>query len=194
MSVIPYVIEQTSNGERGYDIYSRLLVDRIIFINGEINDQVAQSVVAQLLFLDSQDPEKDICLYINSPGGVITSGMAIFDTMQYIKPDIKTLCIGQACSMGAFLLAAGTKGKRLSLPNSTIMIHQPLGGYTGQATDILIHAEETLRVKNRMEKLLAQFTGKDIETIKNDTNRDNFLSAEDALNYSIIDKILDKKP
>lgn len=189
---IPYVIEKTNNGERSFDIYSRLLVDRIVLLSGEINDAVANSVIAQLLFLAAEDPDKDICLYINSPGGSVTAGMAIFDTMNYIKPDVSTICIGFAASMGAFLLAAGAKGKRYSLPNSEIMIHQVLGGYRGQATDIEIHTRNILRVKDRMNKILAENTGKSYEQVKADTERDNFMFATDALEYGLIDKIIEK--
>ena len=192
MSYIPYVVEQTGRGERSYDIYSRLLKDRIIMLSGEINDAVASSVVAQLLFLEAQDPDKDIYFYINSPGGVITSGFSIFDTMNYIKPDIVTICIGQAASMGAFLLASGTEGKRYALPNSRIMIHQPLGGAQGQATDILIQAEEIKRLKDTLNGILAEKTGKKIKQIEKDTDRDNFMSAKEAVEYGLIDKVLTK--
>lgn len=192
MYYIPYVVEQGANGERGYDIYSRLLKDRIISINGEINDTTSQIVIAQLLYLESENKDADISVYINSPGGIITSGLAIYDTMNYIKPDIRTICIGQACSMGAFLLAGGTKGKRCSLPNSSIMIHQPLGGFRGQATDIQIHTNEILRVKTQLNSLLAESTGKDIETIEKDTERDNFMNPQEALEYGLIDKIIKK--
>lgn len=192
MHYIPYVVEQGANGERGYDIYSRLLKDRIISINGEINDTTSQIVIAQLLYLESENKDADISVYINSPGGIITSGLAIYDTMNYIKPDIRTICIGQACSMGAFLLAGGTKGKRCSLPNSSIMIHQPLGGFRGQATDIQIHTNEILRVKTQLNSLLAESTGKDIETIEKDTERDNFMNPQEALEYGLIDKIIKK--
>lgn len=187
---IPYVIEKSSHGERTFDIYSRLLVDRIVLLSGEITDAVASSVIAQLLFLAAEDPEKDISLYINSPGGSVTAGMAIFDTMNYIKPAVSTICVGFAASMGAFLLAAGEKGKRYSLPNSEIMIHQVLGGVQGQATDIEIHAKNILRVKARMNQILAKNTGKSIEEITKDTERDNFMFASDALEYGLIDKIL----
>ena len=190
MSYIPYVVEQTGRGERSYDIYSRLLKDRIVMLSSEINDQVASSIVAQLLFLEAEDPDKDIHFYINSPGGVITSGMSIFDTMQYIKPDINTICIGQAASMGAFLLSCGTKGKRYSLPNSRIMIHQPLGGAQGQASDIQIQAGEIQRIKNILNTILAENTNQKIETIENDTDRDNFMSAQNALDYGLIDKVI----
>ncbi len=192
MSYIPYVVEQTGRGERSYDIYSRLLKDRIIMLSGEINDAVASSVVAQLLFLEAQDPDKDIYFYINSPGGVITSGFSIFDTMNYIKPDIVTICIGQAASMGAFLLASGTEGKRYALPNARIMIHQPLGGAQGQATDILIQAEEIKRLKDTLNSILAEKTGKKVKQIEKDTDRDNFMSAKEAVEYGLIDKVLTK--
>ena len=189
-SLIPMVVEQTSKGERSYDIYSRLLKDRIIMLNGEVNDDSANLIVSQLLFLAAEDPEKDLQLYINSPGGAITAGMAIYDTMQYIKCDVSTICIGLAASMGAFLLAGGTKGKRFALPNAEIMIHQPLGGARGQATDIQITAEHILKTKERMNKMLSQFTGQDIETIKNDTERDNWKTAEEAAEYGLIDKVI----
>jgi ATP-dependent Clp protease protease subunit len=192
MSYIPYVVEQTGRGERSYDIYSRLLKDRIIMLSGEINDAVASSIVAQLLFLEAQDPDKDIYFYINSPGGVITSGFSIFDTMNYIKPDIVTICIGQAASMGAFLLASGTEGKRYALPNARIMIHQPLGGAQGQATDILIQAEEIKRLKDTLNAILAEKTGKKIKQIEKDTDRDNFMSSEEAVKYVLIDQVLTK--
>ncbi len=190
MSYIPYVVEKSGRGERSYDIYSRLLKDRIIMLSGEINDQVASTVVAQLLFLEAEDPDKDIYLYINSPGGVITSGMAIYDTMNYIKSDICTICIGQAASMGAFLLSSGTKGKRYSLPNSRVMIHQPLGGAQGQATDIQIQAAEIQRVKDSLNVLIAEQTGQDIEVVEKDTDRDNFMSAEEACKYGLIDEVI----
>ncbi len=192
MSYIPVVVEQTGRGERSYDIYSRLLKDRIIMLSGEVNDAVASSIVAQLLFLEAEDPEKDIYIYINSPGGVVTSGMSMFDTMNYIKPDICTICIGQAASMGAFLLSAGAKGKRFALPHSRIMIHQPLGGAQGQATDIAIQAEEILRMKDQLNELLAKHTGQKVETIRNDTERDNFMSAKEACDYGLVDKVIDK--
>lgn len=185
----PIVIENTSYGERSYDIYSRLLKDRIIFLGTEINDNVANAIVAQLLFLEAEDPEKDIIMYINSPGGVVTSGMAIYDTMNYIKPDIQTVCIGQAASMGAFLLSAGTKGKRYALPNSRIMIHQPLGGAQGQATDIEIQAKEILKIKDKLSDILAKNCGKTKQEILRDTERDNFMTAFEALEYGIIDKV-----
>ena len=191
-TVVPYVIEQTGKGERSYDIYSRLLEDRIIFLTGEINDAVADTVVAQLIYLEGKDPNKDICLYINSPGGSVTAGLAIYDTMNYIKCDVSTICIGLAASMGAFLLAAGAKGKRYSLPNSEIMIHQVLGGYSGQATDIEIHTKNILRVKERMNTILAENCGKSDKQVKADTERDNFMFAKDALEYGLIDKIIDK--
>lgn len=186
----PIVIENTSYGERSYDIYSRLLKDRIIFLGTEINDNVANAIVAQLLFLEAEDPEKDITMYINSPGGVVTAGMAIYDTMNYIKPDVQTICVGQAASMGAFLLSAGTKGKRFSLENSRIMIHQPLGGTQGQAVDIEIHAKEILRLKKTLSEILAKNCGKSLEDIYRDTDRDNFMSAEEAVEYGIIDKVI----
>lgn len=190
MSYIPYVIEQTNRGERSYDIYSRLLKDRIIMLTGEVNDMVASSIVAQMLFLEAEDPNKDIYFYINSPGGVVTSGMSMFDTMNYIKPDICTICIGQAASMGAFLLSSGAKGKRYSLPNSRIMIHQPLGGAQGQATDIEIQANEILRLKQSLNEILAQNCGKSVEEVRADTERDNFMSATEAKEYGLIDNIL----
>ena len=192
MSYIPYVIEQTGRGERSYDIYSRLLKDRIIMLSGEVNDAVASSIVAQLLFLEAQDPDKDIYFYINSPGGVITSGFSIYDTMNYIKPDVTTICIGQAASMGAFLLACGAEGKRYALPSSRIMIHQPLGGAQGQATDIAIQAKEILRMKNYLNSILAEKTGKSVKKIEKDTERDYFMSAEEAKEYGLIDKVLTK--
>ncbi len=192
MMVIPYVIEQTSRGERSYDIYSRLLKDRIVMLSGEIDDTVASSIVAQLLFLEAEDPDKDIYLYINSPGGVVTSGFSIYDTMNYIKPDVSTICIGQAASMGAFLLSCGTKGKRYALPNSRIMIHQPLGGAQGQATDIEIQAKEILRMKEILNGILSQNSGKDLAQVEKDTDRDFFMSAEDAVQYGLIDQVLQK--
>ncbi|MBQ3096308.1 MAG: ATP-dependent Clp endopeptidase proteolytic subunit ClpP [Clostridia bacterium] len=193
MSLVPMVVEQTNRGERSVDIYSRLLNDRIVFLNDEVNDVTASLVVAQLLYLESQDPDKDIQLYINSPGGVITSGMAIYDTMQYIKPDVSTLCVGMAASMGAFLLSAGAPGKRFALPHSEIMIHQPSGGAQGQVTDIQIHAERIVRVKRTLNELLAAQTGKPLEQIERDTERDNFMSAQEALDYGLIDKVLTKR-
>ena len=192
MSYIPFVIEKTGRGERSYDIYSRLLKDRIVMLSGEINDMVASSIVAQMLFLEAEDPDKDIYLYINSPGGVVTSGFSIFDTMNFIKCDVSTICVGQAASMGAFLLSAGTKGKRFSLPNSRIMIHQPLGGAQGQATDIAIQAKEILRLKKKLNELLANHTGQTIKKIERDTERDNFMSADEALEYGLIDKVISK--
>lgn len=193
MSLVPMVVEQTSRGERSYDIYSRLLNDRIIMLSDEVNDVTASLVVAQLLYLEGQDPDKDIDLYINSPGGSITSGMAIYDTMQYIKCDVSTICIGMAASMGAFLLAAGAKGKRYALPNSEIMIHQPLGGAQGQATDVQIHAEHIIRIKDRMNRMLSEMTGQPLETIKLDTERDNFMTAEQAAAYGLVDKVISKR-
>jgi ATP-dependent Clp protease protease subunit len=192
MSYIPYVVEQTGRGERSYDIYSRLLKDRIVMLSGEVNDQVASSIVAQLLFLEAQDPDKDIYFYINSPGGVITSGLSMFDTMNYIKPDIVTICIGQAASMGAFLLASGTKGKRYALPHARIMIHQPSGGAQGQSTDIQIQAQEIQRLKDTLNEILAEKTGKTAKRIEKDTERDNFMSAKEAVEYGLIDKVLTK--
>ncbi|RLA71113.1 MAG: ATP-dependent Clp endopeptidase proteolytic subunit ClpP [Epsilonproteobacteria bacterium] len=192
MSYIPYVVEQTGRGERSYDIYSRLLKDRIIMLSGEVNDQVASTVVAQLLFLEAQDPDKDIYFYINSPGGVITSGLSMFDTMNYIKPDIVTICIGQAASMGAFLLSSGTKGKRYALPNARIMIHQPSGGAQGQSTDIQIQAQEIQRLKDTLNNILAEQTGKTAKRLEKDTERDNFMSSQEALEYGLIDKVLTK--
>ncbi len=191
--LIPTVIEKTGRGERAYDIYSRLLKDRIIMLQGEINDHVSSIIVAQLLFLEAENPEKDIYLYINSPGGVVTSGMAIYDTMNYIKPDVVTICMGQAASMGAFLLSSGAKGKRFALPHARIMIHQPLGGAQGQATDIEIHAKEILRMKKELNKILAQNTGQSLRKIEKDTERDFFMSAEEALKYGLIDKVLKKR-
>ena len=193
MSVIPMVIDQTSRGERAYDIYSRLLKDRVIFLSGEVEDNMANLIVAQLLFLESEDPDKDINLYINSPGGSVTAGMAIYDTMQFIKPDVRTLCIGQACSMGAFLLAGGAAGKRGALPHARVMIHQPLGGFRGQASDIQIHAKEILKIKSTLNERLAFHTGQPIETIEKDTDRDNFMSAEEAKNYGLVDEVFTKR-
>ena len=190
MSYIPYVVEKTGRGERSYDIYSRLLKDRIIMLSGEVNDQVASTIVAQLLFLEAQDPDKDIYFYINSPGGVITSGLSMFDTMNYIKPDIVTICMGQAASMGAFLLASGTKGKRYALPNARIMIHQPSGGAQGQSTDIQIQAQEIQRLKDTLNQILADQTGKTAKRIEKDTERDNFMSSKEAVEYGLIDKVL----
>ncbi len=191
MSLVPMVVEQTARGERSYDIFSRLLKDRIIMLSGEVNDTMASLVVAQLLFLQSEDPDKDIYLYINSPGGSITSGMAIYDTMKYIKPDVVTICVGMAASMGQFLLTAGTKGKRFALPNSEIMMHQPLGGFQGQATDIEIHAKRILRTKEKMIRIIAENSGKDIEIIRRDVERDFFFTAEEAKEYGLIDKVID---
>ncbi|EJP6473666.1 ATP-dependent Clp endopeptidase proteolytic subunit ClpP [Clostridium sp. FAM 1755] len=193
MSLVPVVVEQTNRGERSYDIYSRLLKDRIIMLSEEVNDTTASLIVAQLLFLEAEDPDKDIYLYINSPGGSITSGMAIYDTMQYIKPDVSTICVGMAASMGAFLLAAGAKGKRYALPNSEVMIHQPLGGFRGQATDIGIHAERILKMKKKLNTILSDRTGKPLEQVELDTERDHFLSAEEAREYGLIDEVIDKK-
>ena len=192
MNLIPMVVEQTNRGERSYDIYSRLLKDRIIMIGSPIDDNVANLVVAQLLFLQAEDPEKDISMYINSPGGSITAGMAIFDTMQYVSPDVQTICTGMAASMGAFLLAAGAKGKRLALPNSEVMIHQPLGGAQGQATDIEISAKRILRTRDRINQLLSEFTGQPLEKIERDTDRDNFMTADEAKEYGLIDKVITK--
>ncbi|MDH0044544.1 ATP-dependent Clp endopeptidase proteolytic subunit ClpP [Pseudomonas juntendi] len=191
--LVPMVIEQSARGERAYDIYSRLLKERVIFLVGPVEDYLANLVVAQMLFLEAENPDKDIHLYINSPGGSVTAGMSIYDTMQFIKPDVSTICIGQACSMGAFLLAAGAKGKRHCLPNSRVMIHQPLGGFQGQATDIEIHAQEILNIKARLNELLAYHTGQDLETIKRDTERDNFMSASRAAEYGLIDSVYDKR-
>ena len=193
MSLVPYVVEQTSRGERSYDIFSRLLNDRIILLNEEVNSASAGVIVAQLLYLEGQDPEKDISLYINSPGGVITDGMAIYDTMQYIKCDVSTICLGMAASMGAFLLAAGTKGKRFALPNSEIMIHQPSGGAQGQATDISIHANHILRVKDKLNQILSERTGQPLDVVKRDTERDNFMTAQEALEYGLIDKVIEHR-
>ena len=192
MSYIPYVVEKTGRGERSYDIYSRLLKDRIVMLSGEVNDQVASTIVAQFLFLEAEDPEKDIYFYINSPGGVVTAGMAIFDTMNYIRPNVATICIGQAASMGAFLLSSGQKGKRYALPHSRIMIHQPLGGAQGQASDIAIQAEEILRMKAELNAILAKNTGQTVKKLEKDTDRDNFLSAQESLEYGIIDEVLVK--
>jgi len=193
MSLIPMVIEQTSRGERAYDIYSRLLKDRIIFLGTAIDDIVANTVIAQLLFLEADDPDKDIYLYVNSPGGIVTAGLAIYDTMNYIKCPVSTICIGQAASMGALLLTAGTKGKRFSLPHARIMIHQPMGGFQGQATDIEIHAREILKMKDTLNRILANHTGQPIEKIQTDTDRDFFMSGEDAKNYGLVDEVITKK-
>jgi ATP-dependent Clp protease protease subunit len=191
--LVPMVVEQTPRGERAFDIYSRLLKERVIFITGPIEDHMANLVVAQLLFLEAENPEKDINIYINSPGGSVTSGMSIYDTMSYIKPDISTLCIGQASSMGAILLTGGTNGKRFALPNSRIMIHQPLGGFQGQATDIEIHAQEILKIRTKLNEILSHHSGKDIETVSQDTERDNFMSGDEAVKYGLIDKVIDKR-
>ena len=193
MSLVPYVVEQTSRGERSYDIFSRLLNDRIIMLSEEVNDTTASLIVAQLLYLEAQDPDKDIQFSINSPGGSVTSGLAIYDTMQYIKPDVSTICIGMAASMGAFLLSSGAKGKRIALPNAEIMIHQPSGGSQGQCTDIQIQAEQILKIKKRLNSILAENTGKDIETIERDCERDHFMTAEEAQTYGIIDKVIYKR-
>ncbi|CCY49424.1 MULTISPECIES: ATP-dependent Clp endopeptidase proteolytic subunit ClpP [Peptostreptococcus] len=190
MALVPYVVEQDGRGERSYDIYSRLLKDRIIFLGDEVNDQTASLVVAQMLFLEADDPDKDIHLYINSPGGSVTAGMAIYDTMQYIKADVSTICVGMAASMGAFLLAAGAKGKRYALPNSTVMIHQPLGGTRGQATDIEIHTKYLLSIKEKLNKILAERTGQDLETVKANTERDNFMTADEARDFGLIDEVI----
>nr|WP_317358057.1 ATP-dependent Clp endopeptidase proteolytic subunit ClpP [uncultured Tyzzerella sp.] len=192
MSLVPMVVDQTNAGERSYDIYSRLLKDRIIFLGEEVNDTTASLVVAQLLFLAAEDPDKDISLYINSPGGSVTAGLAIYDTMQYIKPDVSTICIGLAASMGAFLLAGGAKGKRYALPNAEIMIHQPLGGARGQATDMQIQVEQILKIKNKLNQMLSENTGQSLETIKNDTERDNYMSSEEAKAYGLIDNVITK--
>ncbi len=193
MALVPMVVEQTGHSERSYDIYSRLLNDRVVFLCDEVNDTTASLVVAQLLYLEAQDPDKDICLYINSPGGSVSAGMAIFDTMNYIKCDVSTICIGMAASMGAFLLAAGAKGKRIALPHSEIMIHQPLGGMQGQASDIKIHSDHILRTRDTLNKILAERTGKPLEQIEKDTDRDNFLTAAEALEYGLIDKVIEKR-
>ncbi len=190
MSLVPMVVEQTSRGERSYDIYSRLLKDRIVMLGEEVNETTASLIVAQLLFLESEDPDKDISFYINSPGGSVTAGLAIYDTMQYIKPDVSTICIGMAASMGAFLLAAGAKGKRFALPNAEIMIHQPLGGAQGQAEDVRIHAEHIIRTREKLNRILSERTGQDLETIARDTDRDNFMYAEEAARYGLIDKVI----
>lgn len=190
MSVIPMVVEQSSKGERAYDIYSRLLKERIIFLNGGVEDEMAKLIVSQLLFLEAEDPEKDIHIYINSPGGSVTAGMAIFDTMNFVKPDVSTVCIGQACSMGAFLLSAGAKGKRFALPHARVMIHQPLGGFRGQASDIQIHAQEILKIKQTLNERMAEFTGQPLEKIEKDTDRDNFMSADEAKAYGLIDAVV----
>lgn len=193
MALIPMVVEQTNRGERSYDIYSRLLKDRIIFLTGEINDHTADLIVAQLLFLESEDPDKDIQIYINSPGGSVSAGFAIYDTIQYIKPDVSTICVGIAASMGAFLLAAGTKGKRYALPNADIMIHQPLGGAQGQAADIKIHAERILEIRERINKILAKRTGQTLRKVEKDTDRDYYLTAEEAVKYGLIDSVIESR-
>ena len=193
MALVPTVIQQTNHGERAYDIYSRLLTDRIVFLSDEVNDVTASLIVAQLLFLESQDPDKDISFYINSPGGSVSAGLAIYDTMNYIKCDVSTICVGMAASMGAFLLSAGTKGKRLALPNSEIMIHQPLGGFQGQASDIKIHSDHILRTKAKLNQILAENTGKPLSVIEQDTDRDNFLTAQQAMEYGLIDRVIEKR-
>lgn len=193
IGLIPMVVETSGRGERAYDIYSRLLKERVVFLVGEVNDHSANLIVAQMLFLESENPDKDIHFYINSPGGSVTAGMAVYDTMQFIKPSVSTLCVGQAASMGAFLLTAGEKGKRFCLPNSRVMIHQPMGGFRGQASDIEIHAREILYLKQKLNQMLAQHTGQPVETIERDTDRDNFLSAEDAVKYGLVDKVLEKR-
>ena len=193
LGLVPMVIEQSGRGERAYDIYSRLLKERVIFLVGPVNDATANLVVAQLLFLEAENPDKDIFLYINSPGGSVTAGMSIYDTMQFIKPDVSALCIGQAASMGAFLLTAGAKGKRFTLPNSRVMIHQPLGGFQGQASDIAIHAKEILSIRDRLNRIMSEHTGQPLERIEKDTDRDNFLSAEEAAEYGLIDKVLTRR-
>ena len=194
LGMVPMVIEQSGRGERAYDIYSRLLKERVIFLVGPVNDLTANLVVAQLLFLEAENPDKDIHFYINSPGGSVTAGMSIYDTMQFIKPDVSTLCMGQACSMGSFLLAAGTKGKRFALPNSRVMIHQPMGGFQGQASDIAIHAKEILSLRAKLNEIMALHTGQPVERIERDTDRDNFLSAQEAAEYGLIDKVLTSRP
>src|SRR6516165_6443380 len=194
LNLVPIVVEQTARGERAYDIYSRLLKERLIFVVGPIDDYMANIVVAQMLFLESENPEKDIALYINSPGGVVSSGLAIYDTMQFIKPDVSTICVGQAASMGSFLLAAGAKGKRHCLPNSRVMIHQPSGGFSGMASDIAIHAKEILAIKTRLNEMLAKHTGKTVEQIERDADRDNFMSASDAQAYGMVDSVLEQRP
>ncbi len=192
-ALIPMVIEQTSRGERSYDIYSRLLKERVIFMVGQVEDHMANLIVAQMLFLESENPDKDIHLYINSPGGSVTAGMAIYDTMRFIKPDVSTMCIGQAASMGSFLLSAGAKGKRYALPNSRVMIHQPLGGFQGQASDIQIHAQEIMKIKHTLNQALADHTGQSLKTIEKDTDRDNFMSAQQALEYGLVDQVLTQR-
>lgn len=192
--LVPMVVEQSARGERAFDIYSRLLKERVIFMVGEVEDHMANLIVAQMLFLESENPDKDIHLYINSPGGSVTAGMAIYDTMQFIKPAVSTICVGQACSMGAFLLAAGAQGKRYCLPNSRVMIHQPLGGFRGQASDIAIHAQEILKIRDKLNQCLATHTGQALERIERDTDRDNFMGAEEARDYGLIDAVLEKRP
>ena len=192
-NLVPMVVEQTARGERAFDIYSRLLKDRVIFLGGPIDDHVANLIVAQLLFLESENPDKDISIYINSPGGVVTAGLAIYDTMQFIKPDVSTMCIGQAASMGALLLSGGTSGKRYCLPNARVMIHQPLGGVQGQASDIAIHAEETLKIRTRLNEILAHHTGQPVDVIAKDTDRDNFMDAHEAVTYGLIDSVIEKR-
>jgi ATP-dependent Clp protease, protease subunit len=194
LNLVPIVVEQTARGERAYDIYSRLLKERLIFVVGPIDDYMANIVVAQMLYLESENPEKDIHLYINSPGGVVTAGLAIYDTMQFVKPDVSTICTGQAASMGAILLAGGTKGKRYCLPHARMMIHQPLGGFQGQAADMEIHAREMLQVRDRLNKILAKHTGQDVAKIKHDTDRDNFMDWDEAVSYGLIDRVLEKRP
>jgi len=193
LGLVPMVVEQTAKGERSYDIYSRLLKERVIFMVGQVEDHMANLIVAQMLFLESENPDKDISLYINSPGGSVTAGMAIYDTMQFIKPNVSTLCIGQACSMGAFLLAGGAEGKRFALPNSRIMIHQPLGGYQGQASDIEIHAQEILKMRETLNRILAKHTGRKLKELERDTDRDNFMSAQEAAKYGIVDSVIDAR-
>ncbi len=193
-ALVPMVVEQTARGERSYDIYSRLLKERVIFLVGQVEDHMANLIVAQMLFLEAENPDKDIHLYINSPGGSVTAGMSIYDTMQFIKPNVSTICMGQAASMGAFLLTAGTEGKRFALPNSRVMIHQPLGGYQGQATDIEIHTREILAIREKLNNLMAKHTGQDIEVIKQDTDRDNFMTADQAAKYGLIDEVIEKRP
>ena len=192
--LVPMVVEQSARGERAFDIYSRLLKERVIFMVGEVEDHMANLIVAQMLFLESENPDKDIHLYINSPGGSVTAGMAIYDTMQFIKPDVSTICVGQACSMGSFLLTAGAHGKRYCLPNSRVMIHQPLGGFRGQASDIAIHAQEILKIRDKLNQSLAKHTGQSLERIEKDTDRDNFMGAEEAVAYGLVDAILEKRP
>ena len=193
LGLVPMVVEQTAKGERSYDIYSRLLKERVIFMVGQVEDHMANLIVAQMLFLESENPDKDISLYINSPGGSVTAGMAIYDTMQFVKPSVSTLCIGQACSMGAFLLAGGAEGKRFALPNSRVMIHQPLGGFQGQASDIEIHAQEILKMRETLNRILAKHTGRKLKELEKDTDRDNFMSAEEAAKYGIIDQVIDSR-